>query len=141
MSEEDPNMDVEMDEEEEEEEETPQPEPPREEDAAIERRRAIQAVMRDPTLSQQEKNQRVQDIMSGGRQYVVSAAPAAPEPAAIAACVHYERNCNIVAPCCNRVFGCRICHNDLSPPGHQDLDRFMVQEVVCKNCNTRQTES
>ena len=34
-------------------------------------------------------------------------------------CTHYERNCNIVSPCCGMLFGCRICHDecdDLPPP-------------------------
>lgn len=119
-----------------------EPPPPREEDAAIARRRAIQAIMRDTSLSEQEKRQRIQDLMSGGRIHVAPPpAPSLPVPEANAACVHYERNCNIVAPCCNRVFGCRICHDELSPTGHQPMNRFLVREVVCKNCSTRQAAS
>ena len=115
-----------------------QPEP-QEEDAALARRKAIQQIMRDNTISEQEKRMRIQALMSGGRTEV------APPPASIiprqdtnAACVHYERNCSIVAPCCDRVFGCRICHDELSPPGHPPMNRFLVREVVCKLCNTRQ---
>ena len=86
-----------------------QPEPVAEEDAAIARRRAIQAIMRDTTLSEAEKRQRIQALMSGGRTEVAPPpAPVIPAPEGNAACVHYERNCNIVAPCCNRGFGCRI---------------------------------
>lgn len=116
----------------------PQPEP-QEEDAAIARRRAIQQIMRDNTLGEQEKRMRIQALMSGGRIEVAPPpAPVIPQPEANAACVHYERNCNIVAPCCNRIFGCRICHDELSPPGHPPMNRFLVREVVCKLCNTRQ---
>ena len=119
-----------------------EPPPPREEDAAIARRRAIQEIMRDTTLSEADKRNRIQSLMSGGRIFVAPPpAPALPAPEANAACVHYERNCNIVAPCCGRVFGCRICHDELSPSGHEPLNRFMIQEVVCKNCNTRQNAS
>lgn len=126
----------------EDEEEDEEPPPPVEEDAAIARRRAIQAIMRDNTLSGQEKSQRIQDLMSNGRTHVAPPpAPVLPVPEANAACVHYERNCNIVAPCCNRVFGCRICHDELSPTGHPPMNRFLVREVVCKNCNTRQQAS
>jgi hypothetical protein len=118
-----------------------QPEPV-EEDAALVRRRAIQAIMSDTTLSAQDKNHRIQSLMSGGRTEVAPPpAPVLPVPEANAACVHYERNCNIVAPCCNRVFGCRICHDEFSPTGHPPMNRFMVQEVVCKNCNSRQNAS
>jgi hypothetical protein len=119
-----------------------EPPPPAEEDAAIARRRAIQAIMRDATLSEQEKRQRIQDLMSGGRTYVAPPpAPILPAPDANAACVHYERNCNVVAPCCNRVVGCRICHDELSPAGHPPMNRFLIREIVCKNCNTRQPAS
>lgn len=124
------------------EEEPPAPPEPVEEEAAVARRRAIQAIMRDTSLSEQEKRVRIQNIMSGGRTVVAPPpAPVLPQPEANAACVHYERNCNIVAPCCQRVFGCRICHDELSPAGHPPMNRFLVREVVCKNCQTRQNAS
>jgi hypothetical protein len=112
-----------------------------EEDVAIARRKAIQEIMRDKSLSDEERRMRIQNLMSGGRTEV------APPPAPIlldqesSTCVHYERNCNVVAPCCNRVFGCRVCHDELSPSGHQAMDRFAIREVVCKKCNTRQPAS
>ena len=57
-------------------------------------------------------------------------------------CVHYERRCNIVAPCCNKIFGCRVCHDEMTPPpGHGAMDRFAVKEIVCKDCKTRQPTS
>jgi len=28
-------------------------------------------------------------------------------------CSHYRRRCRILAPCCNEVFDCRHCHNDI----------------------------
>jgi CHY zinc finger len=134
-------------------------EPPPEPDAQLARRRAIQAIMRDTTLSQQEKNMRIQNIMSGGRTSVTPApAPTllppipAEHPTAAqlqqegalavvptAACVHYERNCYIVAPCCEKVFGCRICHDEFSPQGHPiPMDRYAIREIICKNCHTKQ---
>jgi hypothetical protein len=122
----------------EDDEETELP-PPLEEDVAIARRRAIQGIMRDTSLTPDEKNRAIQELMSGGRTHVAAPpTPALPVPETNAACVHYERNCNIVAPCCDRVFGCRICHDELSPTGHSPMNRFLIQEVVCKNCNTRQ---
>ena len=119
--------------------EAPPPEPI-EEDGAIARRRAIQAIMRDNTISDQEKRMRIQSLMSAGRtEGAAPPAPVLPAPEGNSACVHYERNCNIVAPCCNRVYGCRICHDELSPPGHPPMNRFLVREVVCKLCGTRQS--
>lgn len=137
--------DGEDDEEEMDEEEgaaPPQPEPAPEEDTAVARRRSIQAIMRDTTLSEADKRQRIQALMSGGRTEIAPPpAPVIPAPEGNAACVHYERNCSMVAPCCNRVFGCRICHDELSPSGHPPMNRFLVREVVCKLCNTRQPTS
>ena len=28
-------------------------------------------------------------------------------------CSHYRRRCKIRAPCCNEIFDCRHCHNDV----------------------------
>lgn len=74
-----------------------EPPAPVEEDAAIARRRAIQAIMRDPSLTESDKRQQIQDLMSGGRTHVAPpAAPVLPVPEANAACVHYERNCTFL---------------------------------------------
>jgi len=115
--------------------------PTAEEDSAVARRRAIQGIMRDNNLSDQEKRMRIQNLMSGGRTEISRpTGPVLPQQAD-SKCSHYERNCNIVAPCCNRAVGCRICHDETSPPGHPAMNRFMVREVVCKLCGTRQMAS
>ncbi|KAL3906556.1 MAG: hypothetical protein SGILL_009223, partial [Bacillariaceae sp.] len=55
--------------------------PPAEEDAAIARRRAIQAIMRDNTLSDQDKRMQIQNLMSGGRTEVAPPpTPVLPQP-------------------------------------------------------------
>lgn len=142
-----------------------------ENDAAAAKRRAIQAIMRDTTLSDFERRLRIQSLMDGtgggvangvitsstsnGRETTTIAAgpgvvpssavgPAAAHglPDEAMSCVHYERKCNIIAPCCGKVFGCRVCHDEMTPPpGHGPMDRFAVREVVCKECNTRQPAS
>jgi uncharacterized CHY-type Zn-finger protein len=137
----DSDDEIDDDQDEEDMNEAPPPEPV-EEDVALARRRAIQQIMRDTTLSDAEKRMRIQNLMSGGRTEVAPPpAPILPAPEANAACVHYERNCNIVAPCCQRIYGCRICHDELSPANHPDMNRFLIREVVCKNCNTQQAAS
>jgi hypothetical protein len=143
MAESDEDLEDEEDDDEEEmSDEAVAPPEPTEEDAAIVRRRAIQSIMRDTTLSEQDKRMQIQNLMSGGRTEVAPPpTPVIPTPEGNAACVHYERNCNMVAPCCDRSFGCRICHDEFSPSGHEPMDRFLVREVVCKNCNTRQSAS
>lgn len=109
-----------------------------EEDSAKDKRRAIQAIMKDTTVNAEEKRMRIQNLMSGGRLEVAAPpTPVIPETDN-ATCVHYERNCCIIAPCCGRIYGCRLCHDENSPHGHPPMDRFMIREVICKRCNTRQ---
>jgi uncharacterized CHY-type Zn-finger protein len=125
--------------------------PPQEEEAIIDRRRSIMAVMADSTLTEQEKRLRIHAIMNAaaagaagaisGFGHASSTEAEMPDVGAGATCVHYERNCSIVAPCCNRVFGCRICHDELSPAGHPPVNRYLIREAVCKRCNTRQRVS
>jgi uncharacterized CHY-type Zn-finger protein len=149
VSDEEIDEDDEEDDDEDDMHEVAAPEPV-EEDAAIARRRAIQAIMRDTTLSEADKRMEIQNLMSGGRTTVAPPpAPLLPSQAAAAsgsneanaACVHYERNCNIIAPCCQLIYGCRICHDELSPATHPDMNRFLVREIVCKNCHSRQPVS
>ncbi|TYJ21758.1 hypothetical protein E1A91_A08G084100v1 [Gossypium mustelinum] len=58
-------------------------------------------------------------------------------------CDHYKRRCKILAPCCNKTFPCRHCHNETSnslsnPKDHHDLVRQDVKQVICSICNTQQ---
>ncbi|XP_039035754.1 E3 ubiquitin-protein ligase MIEL1-like [Hibiscus syriacus] len=58
-------------------------------------------------------------------------------------CDHYKRRCKILAPCCNKIFPCRHCHNETSnslsnPKDHHDLVRQDVKQVICSICNTQQ---
>lgn len=59
-------------------------------------------------------------------------------------CSHYERNCKIIAPCCNEAFWCRHCHNEAkadsqkNPKLAHEIDRKKVVEVVCGFCEIRQ---
>ncbi|KAK6260190.1 hypothetical protein SCA6_014664 [Theobroma cacao] len=58
-------------------------------------------------------------------------------------CEHYKRRCKIRAPCCNKIFPCRHCHNEAAnsvsnPKDHHDLVRQDVKQVICSICNTEQ---
>ncbi|XP_070251016.1 RING finger and CHY zinc finger domain-containing protein 1 isoform X1 [Myotis yumanensis] len=46
-------------------------------------------------------------------------------------CEHYDRGCLLKAPCCDKLYTCRLCHDNKED--HQ-LDRFKVKEVQCINC-------
>ncbi|KAF4641671.1 CHY zinc finger domain-containing protein [Toxoplasma gondii GAB2-2007-GAL-DOM2] len=62
-------------------------------------------------------------------------------------CPHYRRKCKVVAPCCDEVFWCRHCHNEVKSDGERDyrkaheLDRTAVSEIVCALCETKQPVS
>ena len=71
---------------------------------------------------------------------VVGSAAGAENGEAIA-CVHYERKCYVVAPCCGVPFGCRVCHDEMSGTACGPMDRFAIKEVICKECNTRQSSA
>ncbi|KAH0507107.1 RING finger and CHY zinc finger domain-containing protein 1 [Microtus ochrogaster] len=50
-------------------------------------------------------------------------------------CEHYDRGCLLKAPCCDKLYTCRLCHDNNED--HQ-LDRFQVKEVQCINCERLQ---
>jgi len=127
--------------------------------------------MRDRTLSDRDRRMRIQSLMDGSNpntilnqlqqeqhQEIQQAAAngliscsnndAQAVHAAVATgnwtampCVHYNRKCNIIAPCCGKVFGCRVCHDEMTNLAHGPMDRFQVREIVCKECGTRQPRS
>ena len=51
--------------------------------------------------------------------------------------MHYERKCDIIAPCCLRPYGCRICHDEMSP-SCGTMDRFAISVIACRGCKRRQ---
>lgn len=75
--------------------------------------------------------------------------------AAAAPCIHYENNCDIISPCCNRIFGCRVCHDDAisnnnmsnmsttttTTCGIRTMDRFAITKIICRNCHTKQSSN
>jgi hypothetical protein len=63
----------------------------------------------------------------------------APKGYKLRGCAHYERGCKVVAPCCGREFGCRMCHDE-EEGAHCDekFDRSAVTHVICLECHARQ---
>lgn len=51
-------------------------------------------------------------------------------------CGHYISGCKIISKCCNKEFGCRICH-DLAIEDHK-IDRYEIEEIICNTCKTKQ---
>ena len=54
-------------------------------------------------------------------------------------CKHYERGCCFISPCCQKVFSCRLCHDEAIMD--HSLDRHSVTCIVCSLCHTKQDVS
>ncbi|XP_076943225.1 zinc finger protein BRUTUS-like At1g74770 [Bidens hawaiensis] len=46
-------------------------------------------------------------------------------------CQHYKRNCKLVASCCNKLFTCRLCHDDATD---HIMDRKASTMMMCMKC-------
>ncbi|XP_021608634.1 E3 ubiquitin-protein ligase MIEL1 isoform X2 [Manihot esculenta] len=58
-------------------------------------------------------------------------------------CDHYRRRCKIRAPCCQKIFSCRHCHNEATsamsnPDDRHEVVRHDIKQVICSLCNTEQ---
>jgi RING finger/CHY zinc finger protein 1 len=137
-----------------------------EQDTTIQKRKAIRALMQDKTLSENTRRLKIQQLMDGSNPTTIlhqlhheqqsehplhagrseemtlpthaQTSQVTVVPGGCFPCVHYERKCNVVAPCCHKIYGCRVCHDEFTNCEHGPMDRFHVQEIVCKVCNTRQ---
>ena len=86
--------------------------------------------IRDSDINQQEKNKKIFDLMNKSKTGL--------KKKENIICNHYERNCVIIAPCCNKEFPCRLCHDENSD---HKINRFDIKEIVCKKCDQRQNVS
>jgi len=137
---------------------------PQEQEATQAKRRAIRSILTDRSLTERDRAFRIQQLMDGSNpnailnqlqqehhhelqqaaangeisQNNIQALQVAVATGGTIPCVHYERKCNIVAPCCGKVYGCRVCHDELTNGLHGQMDRFMVRNIICKECHTRQ---
>lgn len=57
-------------------------------------------------------------------------------------CNHYKRKCQLLSPCCDKYYTCRLCHDDAYQynKGCQEerMDRHKVSKVKCLQCETTQ---
>lgn len=54
-------------------------------------------------------------------------------------CAHYQRFCEVKAPCCNTYYRCRKCHDEIVID--HEMDTFKVTEIRCLYCKTEQPVS
>mmetsp|Transcript_87377 Transcript_87377/g.247990 ORF Transcript_87377/g.247990 Transcript_87377/m.247990 type:complete len:545 (+) Transcript_87377:697-2331(+) len=55
-------------------------------------------------------------------------------------CAHYSRGSKILAPCCGKLWPCRLCHDSAPdrPCGNTTLDMYSVKQMLCMHCGTLQ---
>lgn len=53
-------------------------------------------------------------------------------------CKHYQRNCLILAECCQKLYPCRICHDENED---HKINRYLTKKMKCKLCNEIQNVS
>lgn len=46
-------------------------------------------------------------------------------------CKHYQRSCKIVASCCQRLYMCRLCHDERE---NHAMDRTLTKDMLCLYC-------
>jgi RING finger/CHY zinc finger protein 1 len=54
----------------------------------------------------------------------------------ILGCTHYQRNCRIKAPCCQKIFTCRRCHDEQI--SDHKINRYDIETMICMFCQTTQ---
>lgn len=106
---------------------------------------AVRQVSNDQTLEPRRKAYLIQHMLAS--QYIISQQSKVEEAPTdvqhfrsfaqegVLGCPHYQRNCALVAPCCDNVYVCRLCHDEEQT---HKLDRQTVTEIVCMECGTRQ---
>ncbi|XP_010533417.1 PREDICTED: uncharacterized protein LOC104809216 isoform X2 [Tarenaya hassleriana] len=46
-------------------------------------------------------------------------------------CKHYKRNCKLLTPCCNQLFTCIRCHDEVAD---HSVDRKQISKMLCMKC-------
>ena len=61
--------------------------------------------------------------VSSNKEEVPGQSPSYKDPVKLTfGCKHYKRNCKLVAACCNRIYACRLCHDDVAD---HSMDRYI----------------
>ena len=49
-------------------------------------------------------------------------------------CIHYNRGCRFVSPCCEKVYPCRHCHDEVEDTINikkpNKIDKFGIKELI-----------
>ncbi|KAM5570638.1 hypothetical protein ABKV19_011336 [Rosa sericea] len=109
---------------------------------------AISKISRDSSLDPQKKPYMMQNLLSShwrvrqhsqltvasnGKEFP-GQHPSYQDPFGLTfGCKHYKRNCKLVAPCCNQLYTCIRCHDEMAMPDHT-IDRRSVTKMMCMKC-------
>ncbi|PWA45725.1 hemerythrin/HHE cation-binding motif-containing protein [Artemisia annua] len=110
----------------------------------------IRKVSRDPTLDPRRKDYLIQNLMTSGWIAAQQKLPQGRKSETsdvegvhgcspsfrdaekqVFGCEHYKRNCKLRAACCQELFTCRFCHDNVSD---HTMDRKATTEMMCMNC-------
>ncbi|XP_021761695.1 zinc finger protein BRUTUS-like At1g18910 isoform X1 [Chenopodium quinoa] len=109
---------------------------------------AIRKVSQDSSLDLQEKTRIMQDLRTShwvaqslpdSNGLITSESGRLPGQfpsyrdtgGSIFGCKHYKQNCKLVAACCNQIFTCRRCHDEVSD---HLMDRESTTQMMCMMC-------
>ena len=55
-------------------------------------------------------------------------------------CKHYKRKCKFVSYCCEKIFNCRLCHDEYyeNEKVPHKINRHLIKELICSNCDEKQ---
>jgi hypothetical protein len=95
------------------------------------KRELIKKIKSDKTLTDKEKNIKIQQLMSNNYYSVIQQ-----KSNESIICSHYEKKCSkFVFECCNIIDPCKRCHIER---GCCDLENVNVREITCIKCNLSQ---
>ncbi|CAN1753668.1 Zinc finger protein BRUTUS-like At1g74770 [Linum perenne] len=110
---------------------------------------ALRRISRDSSLDPQKKSRLMQNLQTSRwliqkQMYHTSEIPTTNEkvlqgqhpsyqdPVKLTlGCKHYKRNCKLFAECCNQLYTCLRCHDELAD---HSVDRRAIEKMMCMNC-------
>ncbi|KAI9293690.1 zf-CHY-domain-containing protein [Neoconidiobolus thromboides FSU 785] len=110
-------------------------------------RKKIQAIYNDQSIKNEEKAKLVQKLMSGNKAIKRQTSEGEWEDildeddsdySNPLGCKHYRRGARMLAPCCNKLYSCRLCHDEVN---NHVMDRHQVVEMMCNYCHLQQSSS
>ncbi|KAK4568395.1 hypothetical protein RGQ29_003971 [Quercus rubra] len=107
---------------------------------------AIRKVYRDSSLDSQKKSyiiqflqmsrwilrQQISHAVSSDGKDIPGQNPSYVDPLKLTfGCKHYMRNCKLFASCCNKLYTCRRCHDEVAD---HSMDRKSITKMMCMKC-------